>query len=565
MPRFCSLQAAVHGAVHDGDIVAMEGFTHLIPFAAAHEVIRQGRRDLTLVRMTPDLIYDQMIGAGCAAKLVFSWGGNPGVGSLHRLRDATEHGWPRPLALEEYSHAALANAYDAGAAHLPFAALRGSPGDLVRVNPNYRSVTCPFTGEHLTTVPAMRPDVGIIHAQRADREGNVLIEGIIGVQKEAVLAASRSIVTVEEIVERFDDEAPNTCVLPHWTIGAIAVVPGGAFPSYAYGYYGRDNAFYIAWDAIARDRDTFRAWIDEHVLRRGGLARAAAGVVPVSGAAPKAPAAARTNGRPKEPAASTYSPDELMTVAAARCLGNTDVCFVGIGLPSAACNLARLTHAPRITLIYESGTIGARPSVLPLSIGDGELCATALTTVSVPEFFRYWLQSGRITIGFLGAAQIDRFANLNTTVVGTYEAPAVRLPGGGGAPEMAAACQRIFIVMPQSKRAFVQQLDFLTSFGHGEGGDHRTRLGMATQGPVKVITDLCVMEPDPQTRELTVTSLHPGATRQQVEGATGWTLRFAPDLAETPAPSQRELEVLRRVRFETGRAHLGKEHACPPG
>lgn len=564
MPRFCSLQAAVHGAVHDGNIVAMEGFTHLIPFAAAHEVIRQGRRDLTLVRMTPDLIYDQMIGAGCAAKLVFSWGGNPGVGSLHRLRDATEHGWPQPLALEEYSHAALANAYDAGAAHLPFAAFRGSPGDLARVNPNYRSVTCPFTGEHLTTVPAMRPDVSIIHAQRADREGNVLIEGIIGVQKEAVLAASRSIVTVEEVVERFDDEAPNTCVLPHWTIGAIAVVPGGAFPSYAYGYYARDNAFYIAWDAIARDRDTFRAWIDEHVLRRGAPERTPSVAVPVTGAAPKA-AAARTNGMPPEPAGSTYSPDELMTVAAARCLGNDDVCFVGIGLPSAACNLARLTHAPGITLIYESGTIGARPSVLPLSIGDGELCATALTTVSVPEFFRYWLQSGRITIGFLGAAQIDRFANINTTVVGTYEAPAVRLPGGGGAPEMAAACQRIFIVMPQSKRAFVQQLDFLTSFGHGDGGDHRTRLGMATQGPAKVITDLCVMEPDPHTRELTVTSLHPGATRQKIEGATGWTLRFAPDLAETPAPSPRELEVLRRVRFETERAHQGKEHACPPG
>jgi glutaconate CoA-transferase subunit A len=267
MVRFCSLQSAVEAAVHDGDVVAMEGFTHLIPFAAAHEVIRQGRRDLTLVRMTPDLIYDQLIGAGCAAKLLFSWGGNPGVGSLHRLRDAVEHGWPRPLALEEYSHAALATAYDAGAARLPFAAFRGSPGDLARVNPNYRSVTCPFTGEQLTAVPAMRPDVTIIHAQRADRDGNVLIDGIIGVQKEAVLAASRSIVTVEEIVDALESGSPNACILPHWTVGAICVVPGGAFPSYAYGYYQRNNAFYLAWDAIARDREAFRAWIDEHVLR----------------------------------------------------------------------------------------------------------------------------------------------------------------------------------------------------------------------------------------------------------------------------------------------------------
>jgi glutaconate CoA-transferase subunit B len=258
------------------------------------------------------------------------------------------------------------------------------------------------------------------------------------------------------------------------------------------------------------------------------------------------------------------TPDELMTVAAARCVGNDDVCFVGIGLPSAACNLARLTHAPGITLIYESGTIGARPSVLPLSIGDGELCATALTTVSVPEFFRYWLQSGRITVGFLGAAQIDRFANINTTVVGEYDSPTVRLPGAGGAPEMAAACARIFIVMPHSRRAFVERLDFLTSFGHGEGGDHRARLGMTTKGPVKVITDLCVMEPDPVTRELTVTSLHPGTTREAVENATGWPLRFAGELSETPAPSARELDVLRRVRLETENAHQRKEQVCPP-
>jgi glutaconate CoA-transferase subunit A len=269
MSVFCSLRDAIADAVRDGDTVAMEGFTHLIPFAAAHEVIRQQRQDLTLVRMTPDLVYDQLIGAGCAAKLIFSWGGNPGVGSLHRLRDAVEHGWPRPLVLEEYSHAALANAYDAGAARLPFATFRGSPGDLTRVNPNYRQIVCPFTGETLTAVPAMRADVAIIHAQRADRTGNVLLEGIVGVQKEAVLAAKRSIVTVEEIVETFDGRAPNACILPRWTVGAIVVVPGGAFPSYAYGYYPRNNAFYLSWDAIARDRASFLGWIDEHVMRSG--------------------------------------------------------------------------------------------------------------------------------------------------------------------------------------------------------------------------------------------------------------------------------------------------------
>jgi len=251
----------------------------------------------------------------------------------------------------------------------------------------------------------------------------------------------------------------------------------------------------------------------------------------------------------------SYTPDELMTVAAARCVGNDDVCFVGIGLPSAACNLARLTHAPRITLIYESGTIGTRPSVLPLSIGDGELCATALTTVSVPEFFRYWLPSGRISVGFLGAAQIDRFANLNTTVIGPYDRPAVRLPGAGGAPEMAAACRRIFIVMPHSRRAFKRRLDFLTSLGHGDGAGHRARLGLTTAGPAKVITDLCVMEPDGLTRELTVTSLHPGVSRAQVEDATEWPVRFADDLAVTPAPEPGELQVLRGLRARTAEAH----------
>jgi glutaconate CoA-transferase, subunit B len=250
-----------------------------------------------------------------------------------------------------------------------------------------------------------------------------------------------------------------------------------------------------------------------------------------------------------------FTPNEIMTIAAARALRNNDVCFVGIGMPSAASNLARLTHAPDITLIYESGTIATRPDVLPLSIGDGELCETALTTTPVVEMFRYWLQAGRMTVGFLGGAQIDRFANLNTTVVGSYDKPKVRLPGGGGAPEIASACGEIFIIMAQSKRAFADKLDFITSMGHGEGGDHRARLGLKTKGPTKLITDLCVLEPDAASKEMIVTSIHPGVTRDRISANTGWPVRFASSIAETPAPTKQELDVLRELHARTARAH----------
>ena len=254
---------------------------------------------------------------------------------------------------------------------------------------------------------------------------------------------------------------------------------------------------------------------------------------------------------------SDATPTEVMTVVAARALRPTDVCFVGIGAPSAACNLARLTHAPGITLIYESGTIGTEPEVLPLSIGDGELCETALTTVSVPEMFRYWLQGGRVTVGFLGGAQIDRFANLNTTVVGDYHAPKVRLPGGGGAPEIATMSQEVFITMTMSARAFVPALDFITSMGHGTGGGHRARLGVTTKGPTRVITDLCVLEPHAQTKQLTVTALHPGVTQAQVQAACGWPLQFAPEVVRSPPPTTEELTVLRGLHARTQRAHAG--------
>jgi glutaconate CoA-transferase subunit A len=270
MAELVELAEGVRELVRDGDTVALEGFTHLIPFAAGQEVIRARRRDLELVRMTPDLVYDQMIGAGCARRLVFSWGGNPGVGSLHRLRDAVEHGWPVPLEVDEHSHAGMANRYAAGAAGLPFGVLRGYAGtDLARHTTTLAPITCPFTGERLTAVAALRPDVAIVHAQRADRAGNVQLWGITGVQKEAVLAARRSLVTVEEIVDELDPR-PGAVVLPTWVVGAVAAVPGGARPSYAQGYYDRDNDYYRSWDAISRDRDTFTAWLEALVAQPAG-------------------------------------------------------------------------------------------------------------------------------------------------------------------------------------------------------------------------------------------------------------------------------------------------------
>jgi glutaconate CoA-transferase, subunit A len=266
MAKILPLSQAVAELIKDGDQVACEGFTHLIPFSAGHEIIRQRKRNLTLIRMTPDLIYDQMIGMGVASRLVFSWGGNPGVGSLHRLRDAVERRWPVPLEIEELSHAGMANAYTAGASGLPFGVLRGFAGtDLPKVNQRIKSITCPFTEEVLAAIPAVRPDVAVVHAQKADRHGNVLIWGIIGVQKEAVLAAKKAIVTVEEIVDELNPP-PNACILPNWVVSAVCLSPGGAYPSYAQGYYERDNRFYQFWDHISRSREKFSAWMQTYVL-----------------------------------------------------------------------------------------------------------------------------------------------------------------------------------------------------------------------------------------------------------------------------------------------------------
>lgn len=255
---------------------------------------------------------------------------------------------------------------------------------------------------------------------------------------------------------------------------------------------------------------------------------------------------------------SEYTATEIMTIEAARRLANGTVCFVGIGMPSAAANLARLTHAPEVVLIYESGTIGAKPDVLPLSIGDGELAEHADTVVSIPEIFRYWLQGGRVDVGFLGAAQVDRFGNINTTVIGgSYEKPKVRLPGAGGAPEIASNAKETWIIIKQTKRSFVPKLDFMTSVGHFEGGDSRAKSGARGKGPTAVITDLGVLTPDPVTRELTLTALHPGITVEQVKANTGWDLKVAGSLANTKAPTADELRVLRDLQERTAKAHGG--------
>lgn len=253
----------------------------------------------------------------------------------------------------------------------------------------------------------------------------------------------------------------------------------------------------------------------------------------------------------------TATAEELQIVTASRALEDHDVCFVGIGLPSAACNLARLTHAPNIVLIYESGTLQTRPDVLPLSIGDGELCEMALTTVSVPEMFQYWLQGGRISKGFLGGAQIDRFGNINTTVIGPYASPEVRLPGAGGAPEIAAHCRQTIITAAHSPRVLVDRVDFITTFGHGRGPGDRQALGLTTLGPTLLVTDLCQMRPDPMTAELVVTTLHEGVGRPDVVAATGWDLRFSNDVMTTPEPTDVELEALRELRARTAEAHRG--------
>ena len=398
--------------------------------------------------MTPDIVYDQLIGAGCARKLIFSWGGNPGVGSLHRFREAVQK---HELEIEEHSHAGMANRYVAAASGLPFAVMRGYNGtSLPEHTDTIRPIACPFTGEWLTAVPALDLDVGIIHAQQADRQGNVQLWGQVGVQKETVLGAKRSLVTVEEIVDELEPQAERRRP-----------------------------------PALGRDARRARARRREAVLRAGLLRPRQRGLPGVGrGLEGQRERVRRAVAREDAYRASRCTkPDEMMSVTAARALRDVNACFVGIGLPSTGANLARRTHAPDLVLVYEAGAIGAKPPRLPLSIGDGMLGETADAVVGVPEIFNYWVQPGRIDVGFLGAAQIDRYANINTTVIGgDYDSPKVRLPGAGGAPEIAASCGEVIVIVRQSTRAFVEKVDFITSVGHGSGPGDRERLGLRGKG-----------------------------------------------------------------------------------
>src|SRR3989475_579766 len=373
--KVMSMRDAVARFVRDGDIVVIEGFTHLICFAAGHEIIRQGRRDLTLCRLTPALIYAQMIAAGCARKLVFPGAGKPGVGPAPAFRRAVEGKHAPPLELEESSHFGMVARFSAGAARLPFWPLRDYMGtDLPRVNPRIQSVTCPYTGERLATVPALNPDVTIIHAQRADADGNTQIWGLVGVQKEAAFASVRVIVVVEQLVEETVIRSdPNRTAIPGMIVDAVVVEPWGAHPSYAQGYYDRDNDFYLAWEAISRDPGAIERYLGEFVR--------------------------------------------------------------GV------------------------------PERLPMSIGDPALVTGSLMVCGMADVFQLMLQNGRIEVGFLGGAQVDQYGNLNTTVIGSYQHPAVRLPGSGGAAEIAIHARRTLVVSKLSARTFPARVDFVTSPG----------------------------------------------------------------------------------------------------
>lgn len=521
MAQVASLDTAIDALVHDGDIVAIEGSTDLVPFAAAHAVIRAGRRRLTLVRAVPGIVGDQLIGAGCVERLVFAWNGGSGGRLPHRFRDAVENGWPGPLALEEHSHAGMANAYAAGATGLPFAVTRGLPGaDLRRHNDRLGLVRCPFTGAELAAVAPIRPDVTIIHAQQADRRGNVLIWGRLGLQKEAALAARRTLVTVEEIVDELEIW-PNACVLPSHAVAAVCHMPCGALPSRTPGYHEAGGGFAGAWDEIAGDRAGFRAWLGRHVLGAGNAADAMSDPAAAGAASLVPTGAAATRGA---------SATEGMTVAAARMLENGTTCLVGPGLSSQVAALARLAHAPGLVAI---------PAWEPA--GDGPVAALD-DHVGAAESQRYWLQGGRIDVGLLEAGQIDRFGNLNSSMIGgSRTRPARRLPGAGSGPEVLALAGRALILMRHDRRGFVRELDFVTAGGKPDGRRAMT-----------VVTDLGVLVPDVETGELTLTALQPGITIEQVQAATGWPLRVAADVARIGAPTPHERLGLRRLQDRTG-------------
>ena len=518
--RIQPLPEAVAALVRDGSFVSLEGFTHLIPFAAGHELLRQGLTDLTVVRLTPDVLFDQMIGLGRVERMIFSYGGNPGVGSLHRMRDAVEHGWPRPIELVEHSHAGLANAYVAGAVEPPFGTLRGYAGtDLPEHNDDVAFIDCPFTGEKLTAVRAINPDVAIIHAQQADSRATSSSGGSPGSRRRRCSRPStRS--SPSRRSSTSSTPKPRSVVLP--AVGARRRLPRAQRRVAVLRrrlLRARQRLLLRLGCDLARPRPLHA--MDGGERPRGGRARRRTGGGTVSAADP--------------------TPEEVMTIGAARELVDGEVVLVGVGPPNAAANLARRLDAPGCVLVYESGAIGARPQRLPLSIGDDDLAAGAQDLVSVPEMFNYWIGGGRIDVGFLGASQIDRFGNINTTVIGDYATPKVRLPGAGGAPEIARSAGRVIVLLRHSQRSFVDEVDFVTSVGRELDG--------ANGGPGSaVITDLGILRPSPDDGELELVALHPGVELDDVREATGWDLRVREPLEVTEPVTERELSELRALR-----------------
>ncbi len=551
-----SMAEAIARYVEDGMSVAVEGFTAFICFAAGHEIIRQRRRDLTLIRMTPDLIYDQMIAAGVASKMIFSYLGNPGVGSLHAIRRAVEHGIPRPLALEEYTHYGLVGRYTAGASNLPFFPLRSYVGsDLLQANPQIKLIADPYGSGQIAVVPPLKPDLAILHAQRADVQGNTHLWGLLGVQKEVAFASKRVIVVVEEIVsEEVIRSDPNRTLIPGPDRGRGGARAVGRAPLLRAGLLRpRQRGLPGVGRAVPRPR------AHRGVAGRVGLRCGEPHRVPGQtgrGAAGRAQARAlarRARGLWGVPMSDTpYSAAEMMIVVAARLLAGVRTVFVGVGMPNIACNLARHTVAPALELIYESGVYGARPERLPLSIGDPTLVSGATSVVSIADLFGLYLQGGRIEVALLGGAQVDRFGNLNSTVIGEYDAPTVRLPGSGGACEIATNAQRTFIMMRLKRRAFVEQLDFVTTPGHLSGGDARRAHALPGAGPSLVITDRALFTFDNPEREMQLVELYPAVTVAEVQAAVGWPLRVAHTLQETAPPTPAELYLLRATLDPSG-------------
>ena len=548
--KLMSMKKAIGLHVKDGSSVCIEGFTAFICFAAGHEIIRQRRRDLTLIRMTPDLVYDQMVAAGVARRMVFSYLGNPGVGALHCVRRAIEKGRPAPLEVEEYSHYGMVGRYTAGASGLPFFPLRSYAGsDLPRVNERIRFVDSPFGGDTVAVVPPINPDVTIVHAQRADREGNAHLWGLLGAQKEAAFAGRKVIVVAEEIVDdtviRTD---PNRTLIPGLIVDAVVHEPYRRSPLLCAGLLrSRQRVLPAVGQAFSGRRPRARVARPVGVLRcrsfgvsskarRRGDRKAEAGL------GTRCPCRLRRIPM-SDPG---YTLSELMIIAAARALSGVRTVFVGVGLPNVACNVARRTVAPDLELIYESGVYDARPARQPLSIGDPTLVTGATSVVSMADLFGLYLQGGRVEVALLGGAQIDRHGSLNSTVIGEYARPTVRLPGSGGACEIALNARRVFIIMALKKRAFVPRLDFLTSPGHlaGQGA----RVPIAGQGPQLVVTDKAIFDFGNPQREMQLVSRHPGCSVDEIRADIGWDVRIAEDPGMTPAPTAEELLILRDAR-----------------